>query len=448
MSQAGHYGDGLSLPEVSRVTDRPPTHETVVIVLMGVTGSGKSTFISLLADQPVRIGHGLESSTVNASFYSFMYDETKEVILVDTPGFDDTTRSDADVLKEVAFLLAALHNNNARLVGIVYLHRITDPRISGSGMKNLRILQKLCGPSSFKSVALATNMWSEVESQPEAKRVALQRQTELRENFWGAMVDQGSIMTRHDGSLDSARDIVRTLVDRDVRVLLNIQRELAVEKKTLDETEAGQYVQKEILEAKKRYERELVDLQESMDEALNEKDEETFQALRAEKEAAEAKATQTEKECQRLNLTMQQLNQEESTRYQRLALAMEQEDQMARPHQSARSGQPNDMQTEFQHLERMEQISQQHEQDLINLEITHQNATLSLINHIGGIVQDQNRAHHRQNRHSRGSNNRPRRGDEGRRNNGGWWQTPMNFLKNLVLTQPIVAQEVDRHLAY
>ncbi|KAK0708108.1 hypothetical protein B0H67DRAFT_497092 [Lasiosphaeris hirsuta] len=416
---------------------------------MGVTGSGKSTFISLLADQPVQIGHGLESSTVNAGFYSFMYDETKEVILVDTPGFDDTRRSDADILKEVAFLLAALHNNNARLVGIVYLHRITDPRISGSGMKNLRILQKLCGPSSFKSVTLATNMWSEVGSQPEAKRMAEQRQTELRKpDFWGAMVDQGSIMTRHDGTLDSARDIVRTLVDRDVRILLNIQRELAVEKKTLDETEAGQYVQKEILEAKKRYERELVDLQESMDEALNEKDEETFQALRAEKEAAEAKAAQTEKECQRLNLTMLQLTQEESTRYQRLALAMEQEDQMARPHQPALSGQPPDMRTEFENRERM----QQHEQDLINLQITHQNETLSLINHLGEVVQDQTRAHHGQNRHSRGPNNRRRRGDEGRRNNeGGFWVTPLNFLKQLIpfgFGPPIVAQVVDRHLAY
>lgn len=35
--------------------------EKLAIILMGVTGSGKSTFISLLTDQNVEVGHGLES---------------------------------------------------------------------------------------------------------------------------------------------------------------------------------------------------------------------------------------------------------------------------------------------------------------------------------------------------------------------------------------------------
>lgn len=35
--------------------------EDIVIALMGVTGSGKSTLVSLLSDGPVRIGHELTS---------------------------------------------------------------------------------------------------------------------------------------------------------------------------------------------------------------------------------------------------------------------------------------------------------------------------------------------------------------------------------------------------
>lgn len=38
----------------------------MVIALMGVTGSGKSSFISLLADQDVEISHSLHSSNAPA----------------------------------------------------------------------------------------------------------------------------------------------------------------------------------------------------------------------------------------------------------------------------------------------------------------------------------------------------------------------------------------------
>ena len=33
----------------------------IIIAIMGVTGAGKSTFISLLSDQEIEIGHGLQS---------------------------------------------------------------------------------------------------------------------------------------------------------------------------------------------------------------------------------------------------------------------------------------------------------------------------------------------------------------------------------------------------
>jgi hypothetical protein len=33
----------------------------IIIAVMGVTGAGKSTFISLLSDEKIEIGHGLKS---------------------------------------------------------------------------------------------------------------------------------------------------------------------------------------------------------------------------------------------------------------------------------------------------------------------------------------------------------------------------------------------------
>ena len=59
----------------------------------------------------------------------------RKVHLIDTPGFDDTTRSDVDILMEVAFFLATTYNNEIKMDGIIYLHRIMDVRMRGSAIK-------------------------------------------------------------------------------------------------------------------------------------------------------------------------------------------------------------------------------------------------------------------------------------------------------------------------
>jgi len=85
------------------------TKEDIVIALMGVTGSGKSTLVSLLSDGPVRIGHELTScrstdeevfdnrltipGTAEIEIHSFIYKDTRRIFLIDTPGFDDTHRT-------------------------------------------------------------------------------------------------------------------------------------------------------------------------------------------------------------------------------------------------------------------------------------------------------------------------------------------------------------------
>ncbi|KAK3291802.1 uncharacterized protein B0H64DRAFT_240816 [Chaetomium fimeti] len=288
--------------------------EKLAIVLMGVTGSGKSTFISLLTDQNVEVGHGLESHTTEAASYTFI-DNQKEIILVDTPGFDDTTRPDAEILKEMVHFLLALHDSNVRLAGIVYLHRITDPRFSGTAVKNLEILQRLCGPSNFDSVALVMNMWDSIDID-----TATQRASELRQTFWAPMLQGNSKMTSHAGTRESALQIVRDLaVNAKPRLVLSIQHELAVEGKTLDTTAAGQYVQKELLEAKEKHQQDMSYLKSIMDDAVREKDVNLLRVLREERDAADAKVRATVLETHQLNITLDQLmTQEEHHRARKL----------------------------------------------------------------------------------------------------------------------------------
>ena len=81
--------------------------------------------------------------------------------LIDTPGIDDTRRGDTEVLEDVAFYLSKIYEQDIKLAGIIYLHRITDVRISGSSLRNLKIFKALCVEEKnvFKHVVLATTMW-------------------------------------------------------------------------------------------------------------------------------------------------------------------------------------------------------------------------------------------------------------------------------------------------
>ena len=123
--------------------------------------------------------------------YLYRYNNETNVYLIDTPGFDDTNRSDVDVLMEITNWLSESFEKDVKLSGMLYFHRIIDPRMQGSAKKNLLMFQALCGSGQFTSVILVTTMWENV-----AEREGIRRETELEETeeFWGCMVKNGSIM--------------------------------------------------------------------------------------------------------------------------------------------------------------------------------------------------------------------------------------------------------------
>ncbi|PVI00554.1 hypothetical protein DM02DRAFT_655302 [Periconia macrospinosa] len=115
------------------------------ILVLGMTDSGKSTLIQQCTGATsAQIGHSLQSCTNGLSVHSFMY-ENHHVLMIDTPGFDDTNRPDIDTLKIVSSYLSASFANNVRLNGIIYLHRISDNRLGNSGLCNLHMFKKLSG---------------------------------------------------------------------------------------------------------------------------------------------------------------------------------------------------------------------------------------------------------------------------------------------------------------
>jgi len=54
----------------------------------------------------LRIGMDLESCTAEVQLADEFALDGRQVILIDTPGFDDTSKSDTDILKLIAAFLA------------------------------------------------------------------------------------------------------------------------------------------------------------------------------------------------------------------------------------------------------------------------------------------------------------------------------------------------------
>ena len=241
----------------------------------------------------LRIGSNLESCTAEVQLADEFTLDGRPVVLIDTPGFDDTNKSDTDILKLIAAFLAtayvdairslilsiscsARYETGSTLAGVIYIHRISDKRFTGISGRNFKMFRELCGDKSLENVILVTNMWGEV-----TRDVGEARENELTTNFFKPVLDKGARLARHYNTIKSAYDIIRSIM-KNRPLPLQIQTELVTEGKDIIHTAAGEVINKELNEAMRRHQAELKTVQEEMMQALKDKDEETRQELEAE----------------------------------------------------------------------------------------------------------------------------------------------------------------------
>ena len=118
----------------------------------------------------------------------------------------------------------------------MYLHRITDTRMSDSVYKNIQIIGRLCGNVPLRWARLVTTMWDKAND----REVAQNRETQLITEFWRQLIDEGAIAKRFYNTPASAGDIVDDVLrmGKDGSELL-LQEELVEQEKRLNETEAA-----------------------------------------------------------------------------------------------------------------------------------------------------------------------------------------------------------------
>jgi hypothetical protein len=160
----------------------------------------------------------------------------RKVALIDTPGFNNTLRSDKDVLESVAQFLGP----DVLLSGIIYLQPVDVNRVQGSEMKLLRLFENICGKDTFSKVVIVSTMWSEMKHPKQARGSVEERLNDIV--FWKFMPDHGARHTEHHNSKSSAKKIIEMLLDSPKPMHLQLQAELLMNDAMLGLTSAGKYV--------------------------------------------------------------------------------------------------------------------------------------------------------------------------------------------------------------
>ncbi|KAF9053031.1 hypothetical protein BJ165DRAFT_832410 [Panaeolus papilionaceus] len=210
----------------------------VIIALMGPTGSGKTTFLNAATGAAEPIGTDLSSCTttivpINIPLPS---DPNRHLILVDTPGFDNPQFSDVKVMQMIADWLKETFKQKILLSGLLYFHKISDNRLAGTPLANLRIFEEVCGRNAFSNVVLVTTMWNEIN-----EKTGKDREEELRRKFWKKMINNRSTTKRFTGLNlpETARSILEPFIHSPIQRRLLLQDEMVNRGLDLPRTSAG-----------------------------------------------------------------------------------------------------------------------------------------------------------------------------------------------------------------
>lgn len=219
--RAGTDSNKVYSPPAKRIEIDNLVAKDIVIAVLGPTGAGKSSFINMIlsgredhAKASATVGHSLESCTGEVSMVRLLDPALESrVVFVDTPGFGHTYRSDTMILSMISDWMKKIYNKDMKLAGILYLHRISDNRVSTTPtpLTNLTIFEKLCGKQALRNVVLATTMWDEVHEQE-----GTEREQELQQKYWKGMIQGGSKTFRYFRDQQSAWTIVQHFLPPDL----------------------------------------------------------------------------------------------------------------------------------------------------------------------------------------------------------------------------------------
>lgn len=312
---------GASQRPASSTSKRRPD---ITIAIMGPTGAGKSSLVQLVTgDQKIRIGHDVESETSEIGLARYFEPDGRCITFVDTPGFDDSREgiTDAIILQQIATFLEAEYQDGKKLNGIIYMHRITDPRMGGVTARNLRMFRRLCGSESLKNVVVVTTRWDALVNETEG----VQREKDLMNNpkFFQPLIDAGARFLRHNNTSESAGRIMAQLLGNDP-IALQIQVEMSQGRK-LSDTSAGAELGTDLSSLIRSHQVELENLRIELQTAMESKDETWTKGLEDERENLRKEMEKWHEEKRRLEESLDAVRAEALAAKEEAARKLEKE---------------------------------------------------------------------------------------------------------------------------
>lgn len=259
---------------------------------------------------------------------------------MDTPGFNDTNRSNAETLEVLAAYLSAAYANGVSIHGIILAHSISDNRMQNSSLKQIDMVRSMCGFSSYDNLAIVTTKWPGIGSSTgEDRSKLLAREDEMRadQRFFGYFIDRGASMFRHHDAegaalLDkksSAAQVIDHLVSSSKRhpmKPLKLQLEMIDDGKTLAETEAGQIIlSKEVRKLRRDNLQQLTDVRQELEQLSASKRSRHARDLEKLRATAEEKLGQLNKDQEILNRSIHDLHEQEFQRWKQASIILERE---------------------------------------------------------------------------------------------------------------------------
>lgn len=288
--------------------------DDIIIAVMGMTGAGKTSFISRCVGRDVGIGHGLSSKTQDVTVHSLKR-RGRTVWLIDTPGFDDTSRSDVSILNNIAFWLShAYRAKPARLLsGLIYIHSITETRVVGTAAKNIRMMKTVCGIGGLSVLWLASSKWDCVDH---ITGMDHERLLTSDPAYWGELIKHGATTWRHYDTKDTALRLIDDIITRDQRFVLAIQREMVDENLDVDQTTAGRQLGERVREEQKEIQERLENNAKKLENKLAQQQSAAAEVLRARQETYRAELAEKDLTLEAMHRNMEQLRREKAIEFE------------------------------------------------------------------------------------------------------------------------------------
>ena len=196
------------------------------------------------------------------------------------------------------------YEKEVKLTGILYLHRITDVRMSGTTFRNLRMFGKLCGDNPASKVIFVTTMWdktSQQDGQKDKERLQREkREQELMDKYWRPMLELGARTARfYQDKGNCAQDIIQKLVDSEARATL-LQEETVEQNRAIVETEAAKALYSQMQTLLSQHKAALTELQEAAKKTNNPK---MLADLKKEEERIQSELDKTFADARKLKLS-------------------------------------------------------------------------------------------------------------------------------------------------